>query len=271
MTRGFETLEIYRDKDCGWVTFCQPKVMNAFDRRQWTELDEALADLERDEAIRCVVLRGSGGNFSSGYDLPAALAELAGVSAEGVREHIRPGNQACWRVWRFRKPVIAAIEGYCLGGAFELSMACDFVLAEEGAMLGEPEGRVAASAPFLITPWVMGLRHAKELLLTGDLLTAVRAERIGLINELCPPGQIESCVRRWARKLGGFSSEVWYANKLTVNRSYEIMGFAAAIAMGEDAFVALSLIQDSFKTELFDRVRRDGFSSAIKWAQTRYE
>jgi hypothetical protein len=166
MTRGFETLEIYREMDCGWVTFSRPKVMNAFDRRQWTELNEALADFEQDEAIRCVVLRGSGGNFSSGYDLPAALAELAGVAA---------------------------------------------------------------------------------------------------------PGQIESCVRRWARKLGGFSSEVWYANKLTVNRSYEIMGFAAAIAMGEDAFVALSFIQDSFKTELFDRVRRDGFSSAIKWAQTHYE
>jgi 2-(1,2-epoxy-1,2-dihydrophenyl)acetyl-CoA isomerase len=108
MTRRFETLEIYREMNCGWVTFNRPKVMNAFDRRQWTELDAALADLEQDEDIRCVVLRGSGGNFSSGYDLPAALAELAGVSAEGVREHIRPGNQACWRVWRFRKPVPVA-------------------------------------------------------------------------------------------------------------------------------------------------------------------
>ncbi len=266
----FETLHVQNDGGCGWIVFNRPRKMNAFDRRQWTELNEALARFEQDDEIRSVVLRGSGGNFSTGYDLPAALGELEGVGAEGVREHIRPGNDACWRVWRYRKPTIAAIEGYCLGGAFELAMACDFVIAEDGAQLGEPEGRVAANPPFLITPWVMGLRHAKEVLLMGGLLSGAQAERMGLISSLCPHGSIEAAVAERVRELAGFSPAVWYANKLAVNRSYEIMGLSAAIAMGEQAFVDLCLLPDGFKTELFERVRRDGFAAAVKWAQGRH-
>src|SRR5689334_2443409 len=266
----FETLRIQRDGGCGWIVFDRPRVMNAFNRRQWTELNEALAHFEQDDEVRSVVLRGSGGNFSSGYDLPAALDELEGAGAEGTREHIRPGNEACWRVRRYRKPTIAAIEGYCLGGAFELAMACDFVIADESAQLGEPEGRIAASPPFLITPWVMGLRHAKEVLLMGGLLSAAQAERMGLISSLCPHGSIEAAVAERVRELAGFSPAVWYANKLAVNRSYEIMGLSAAIAMGEQAFVDLCLLPDDFKTELFERVKRDGFAAAVKWAQGRH-
>ena len=266
----FETLRVQRDSGCGWIVFNRPLKMNAFNRRQWTELNEALAHFEQDNEIRSVALRGSGGNFSTGYDLPAALDELEGTGAEGVREHIRPGNEACWQVWRYRKPTIAAIEGYCLGGAFELAMACDFAVAEEGAQLGEPEGRVAANPPFLIPPWVMGLRHAKEVLLTGGLLSADRAERMGLINTVSPKGGIDSAVADLLHQLAGFSPAIWYANKLAVNRSYEIMGLSAAIAMGEQAFVDVCLLPDDFKTELFERVKRDGFASAVKWAQSRH-
>lgn len=266
----FETLRVQREGGCGWIVFNRPRKMNAFNRQQWTELNEALDHFDRDDETRCIALRGSGGNFSSGYDLPAALDELEGTGADGAREHIRPGNDACWKVWRSRKPTIAAVEGYCLGGAFELAMACDFVIAEEGAQLGEPEGRVAANPPFLITPWVMGLRHAKEVLLMGGLLSADKAERMGLISCLCPTGGIEAAVTERVRELAGFSPAVWYANKLAVNQSYEIMGLSAAIGMGEQAFVDLCMLPDGFKTELFERVKRDGFAAAVKWAQGRH-
>ena len=266
----FDTLRLQRNGGCGWIVFNRPRKMNAFNRQQWIELNEALDHFDRDDETRCIALRGAGGNFSTGYDLPAALDELEGTGAEGAREHIRPGNEACWKVWRSRKPTIAAVEGYCLGGAFELAMACDFVIAEAGAQLGEPEGRVAANPPFLITPWVMGLRHAKEVLLMGGLLSADKAERMGLISSLCPPGRIDAAVAERVRELAGFSPAVWYANKLAVNQSYEIMGLSAAIAMGEQAFVDLCMLPDDFKTELFERVKRDGFATAVKWAQGRH-
>ena len=150
-------------------------------------------------------------------------------------------------------------------------MACDFVLADAGATFGEPEARVAASAPFLVTPWVMGIRHAKQVLLTGELMTAERAERIGIVNELCNAGQLQARVQAWARKLQGFPAGIWAQNKAAINRSYEIMGFSSAIAMGEDAFVELCFLPDPFKIELEQRVKRDGFAAAIRWVQSRFE
>jgi len=265
----FETIELQREKQRATIFLNRPRVMNAFTELQWSELGQAVQDLQRDDACRTIVVRGRGGNFSTGYDLPAALRDLDGASEQRVREHIRPGNEACWGVWNSQKPVIAAVEGYCLGGAFELAMACDFVLAEEGAKFGEPEGRVGASAPFLVTPWVAGMRHAKEILLMGEMITAVRAEQLGLVNLICPKAALDGAVDDWCDRLNGFSPQVWAANKRAVNRSFEMMGFAAAIEMGEDAFTSLCFVSDHFKIEFHDRVKKDGFSSAAKWAFSR--
>jgi len=271
MTTAFATLKIEDEGGLRWIRFDRAKKMNAFDEHQWTELGRALDAAVQDDEVRVIALASTSPHFSSGYDLPAALKELEGGGPAEIRRHIGRGNQACWKVWHSKKPVIAAIEGYCLGGAFELAMACDFVLADKGSSFGEPEARIAASAPFLISPWVMGLRHAKEVLLTGELMTAERAERIGIVNELCEPGQLKNRVAEWSRKLQGFPAGIWALNKAAVNRSYEIMGFSSAIAMGEDAFVELCFLPDPFKTELEQRVKRDGFGSAIRWAQSRFE
>jgi enoyl-CoA hydratase len=265
----FETIELRREKNRATILLSRPRVMNAFTELQWAELGQAMEELQGDDTCRAIVIRGKGGNFSTGYDLPAALKDLEGASEQRVREHIRPGNEACWAAWRSPKPVIAAVEGYCLGGAFELAMACDFVLAEEDAKFGEPEGRVGASAPFLVTPWIAGMRHAKEILLLGEMLTATRAEQMGLVNLVCSKGALDQVVDQWCDRLSGFSAQVWAANKRTVNRSFEIMGFAAAIEMGEDAFTSLCFVADEFKSEFFERVNKDGFSAAAKWAFSR--
>jgi enoyl-CoA hydratase len=271
MTTTYATLKIEDEEGLRWIRFDRARKMNAFDEHQWTELGQALDLAAADDEIRCIALGSTSAHFSSGYDLPAALKELEGGGPAEVRRHIGRGNAACWKVWHSTKPVIAAVEGYCLGGAFELAMACDFVLADRGSTFGEPEARIAASAPFLVTPWVMGIRHAKEMLLTGELMTAERAERIGIVNELCQPGQLKTRLREWARKLQAFPAGIWALNKAAVNRSYEIMGFSSAIAMGEDAFVELCFLPDPFKIELEQRVKRDGFAAAIRWAQSRFE
>ena len=271
MAKSFTTLTIEDENGLRWIRLDRAKKMNAFDEQQWEELNQALDAAASDEDIRCIALGSTSAHFSSGYDLPAALVELEGGGPNEIRRHIGRGNQACWKVWHSKKPVIASVEGYCLGGAFELAMACDFVLADRGSTFGEPEARIAASAPFLISPWVMGMRHAKEVLLTGELMTAERAERIGIVNELCESGQLRARVLDWSRKLQGFPAGIWAANKAAVNRSYEIMGFSSAIAMGEDAFVELCFLPDPFKVELEQRVKRDGFASAIRWAQSRFE
>lgn len=270
MKPAYPTIETRQEQRLRWIILNQPKTKNAFDRRQWLDTLRALTDAEGDEAVGCVAIRGAGGNFSAGYNFPAAMEKMKDRSVASIRDHIAPGNEVCWRIWNYRKPVIAAVEGYCLGGAFEMAMACDFVLADQSSSFGEPEARIGTAAPFLITPWVAALRHAKELLLTGRIISAARAEHMGLVNEVCEPGKIEDCVRGWATQLIAFSGESWRQNKMSINRAYEIMGFNAAIALGEDAFVETVLSTDKFKEELAERIARDGFSSALGWLKKRF-
>jgi enoyl-CoA hydratase len=267
----FRTIATRDEQRLRWIVLNQPKTRNAFDRSQWLELLEALTIAEEDEAVGYVAIRGTGGHFSAGYNFPAAIEKMKDRSVESVRDHIVPGNAVCWKIWNFKKPVIAAVEGFCLGGAFEMAMACDFVVAERSSSFGEPEARIGTAAPFLITPWVAGLHHAKELLLTGRIVPATRAEQMGLVNELCESGHIEECVNTWVSHLKGFSGGAWYQNKASINRAYELMGFNAAIALGEDAFVNTVLSTDDFKKELNQRIARDGFSSALGWVRKRFE
>ncbi|MGH9581481.1 MAG: enoyl-CoA hydratase/isomerase family protein [Bryobacteraceae bacterium] len=270
MDSNFQTIKTRQERRLRWIVLNTPKTKNAFDRQQWLDVLQALTDAEDDESVGCVALRGAGGNFSAGYDFPAAMEKMKDRSVESIRDHIAPGNEVCWKIWNFKKPMIAAIEGYCLGGAFEMAMACDFVVAERSSSFGEPEARIGTAAPFLITPWVAGLRYAKELLLTGRIVSAARAEHMGLVNELCEPGKIEDCVHAWASQLTAFSGGSWHRNKMSVNRAYEIMGFNTAIALGEDAFVETVLSTDKFKKELAERIARDGFSSALGWVKNRF-
>ncbi|MBM3492035.1 MAG: enoyl-CoA hydratase/isomerase family protein [Alphaproteobacteria bacterium] len=266
----YQTIELVREDNLLWLRFARPQVLNAFSLRQWREVAAALREAQQDDRVRAVALAGNGGNFSAGYDLSDALGELGAGAPGDWRAYIEVGNETCWTVWGLRKPVIAAVQGYCLGGAFELAMACDFVLSGASGRFGEPEVRLSDAPPFLISPWVMNMRAAKDLLLTGDVIDAEKAQRYGLLSDLVPDDALAAAVRRLAGKLAGFSPDNWHLNKAAVNRSYEIMGFAAAVDMGADAFVATNVTPNALKRDFLDHLQRQGFAAAVKWAQSRY-
>ncbi len=267
----YETLKVSRADGLMWIVFNRPKVLNAFNLAQWRDLSAALDNAAADHEVRVVALRGEGGNFSAGYDLTAALGgDLAEPLPNAFRDYVDIGNAACWAVWNLKKPVISAIRGYCLGGAFELAMACDFAYADSSAQLGEPEILLSDAPPFLISPWVMGMRQAKHILLSGELVPAETALAYGILNSVCEPDELEPTVSRLARRLAGFAPETWHQNKSAVNRSYEIMGFRACVEMGKEAFVTANVTPNALKTEFLERFNRDGFAAAIKWVQARY-
>jgi enoyl-CoA hydratase len=116
----------------------------------------------------------------------------------------------------------------------------------------------------------MGMRQAKHILLSGELVSAQTAMGYGILNQLCEPNDLEAVVRRMAKRLMGFAAETWHQNKSAVNRSYEIMGFQSCVEMGKEAFVTANVTPNALKTEFIERLDRDGFSAAIKWLQTRY-
>lgn len=267
----YQTLLIRQEGRLRWIILNQPSVLNAFNHQQWSELSQALTDAEADAQVGCIAIRGAGSNFSVGYNFPAAIKELEDGTVDRIRKHIGSGNDACWKVWKLKKPVIAAVEGYCLGGAFELALACDFLLTDTTGMFGEPECRIGSTSPFLITPWVAGMKHAKEILLLGKTFDSDRAERTGLVNEVCEAGKIEETVRVWARQLTAFAGAFWAENKRGLNRIYESMGLVETVEMGEEVFVLTAILTDEVKTELRTRIARDGFSVALKWVRSRFE
>ncbi len=268
---AYEAIEVEKADSLLHVRLNRPRVYNALSPTLVKELTVAIKSAEEDTTVRCVAISGCGGNFSAGYDVTEFFKHYTNAPPQAMREAIRGGNELCWSIWKLRKPVIAVVEGYCLGGAFELAMACDFVLSSTTGKFGEPEIRFADAPPFIISPWVMGMRAAKDLLLTGDIIDAQRAERIGLLSAVHDPAELGAAVTRMAKKLSGFAPETWHLNKSGVNRCYEIMGFHAAVEMGMDIFMTVNSSPSVFKKELIERATRDGFSVALKWAQTRYD
>jgi enoyl-CoA hydratase/carnithine racemase len=184
------------------ITLNRPEKRNAFHAELVLATGAALRAAGDDPGVRCVVLRGAGPLFSSGMDL-GALAALAEAPA-GLRAFRRHCIDAWNAAEEIPKPVICAIQGACIGGALELALACDFRVLADDAIVGMPETRIGL-IPDLggcsRLPQVVGLGRAKELVMTGKLIGAAEAERIGLANRVAPPAELDAAVEQLAGEL----------------------------------------------------------------------
>jgi enoyl-CoA hydratase len=199
----FETLLVERDGAVLLITINRPKVLNALNSQTLAELHDAMRDAARDEGVRAVVLTGAGEkSLVAGAD----INELAVLSPAEAQRHGRRGQSMCDLVERLGKPVIAAINGFALGGGCELAMACTLRIAAETARLGQPEinlGTIPGYAGSLRLPRLVGKGRALEILLTGEMVSAERACEIGLVNKVVPAAELMSEARRVATTLAG--------------------------------------------------------------------
>ena len=243
----------------------RPAKLNAISAELRDALTTAISDAIADEAIRVVVIAGAGRAFCSGYD----LSEAAPETAWDWRDVLARDVEATLAVWSCPKPVIAQVHGYALAGGLELAMACDLIVAAQGAQLGEPEIRFGSAPVTLLMPFVIGQKRTRELLMTGDLIDAAEAERIGLINRVVPADRLAAEVDALAGKLARVPPDVMAPTKLMLNRAMDAAGFAAAVEMGLDlqAFVNMSATAREFDAI----VRRDGLKAALAWRDRRYE
>ena len=172
------------------VTLHRPKVHNALNGTTFTELDTVFNALAADPAIRVILLTGAGGRaFAAGAD----IAELAATSAEDGRAFSHRGQQILRRIETLGKPVIACIQGFALGGGCELAMACALRLAADDACLGQPEVKLGVIPGYGGTqrlPRLVGRGAALKLLLTGEIISAQEALRIGLVDEVVPAANL---------------------------------------------------------------------------------
>jgi len=184
------------------VVLNRPEKRNAFHDELVLATGAALRAAADDPDVRCVVVRGNGPLFSSGKD----LASLAAVAERP--ERLRTFRRACLEAWNLAeempKPVICQIQGACIGGALELALACDFRVLAADAIVGLPETRIGLIPDVggsSRLPQIVGLGRAKELIMTGKLIGAEEAERIGLANRVAPAEELDAAVEAFAGEL----------------------------------------------------------------------
>ena len=198
---AFANLLVERDDAVAIVTVNRPKVMNALNVQTLGELERAMAALAGDDGIRAIVVTGAGEKaFVAGAD----ISELAALTPAAARDHAARGQQVFTLIERLGKPVVAAINGFALGGGCELAMACTIRIAAATAKLGQPEinlGLVPGFAGTQRLPRLVGAGRALELLLVGDPIAAEEAWRIGLVNKVVPPAELMDEARRVAKAL----------------------------------------------------------------------
>jgi enoyl-CoA hydratase len=197
----FDNLLLDRDGPVATITINRPKVLNALNAPTLDELRRAVLDLKGDAGVRAIVLTGAGDkSFVAGAD----INELAVQSPVSGREHARTGQHVFDLIENLGKPVIAAINGFALGGGCELAMACTLRLAADTAKLGQPEinlGILPGYAGTQRLPRLVGKGRALEIILTGAPISATEAERIGLVNRVVPAAELLAEARKLAAAL----------------------------------------------------------------------
>ena len=192
----------------GIITINRPKVLNAIDWDTFFLLQAALDDLIADQAVRVIILTGAGEkSFISGGDIGEEL-KMDGLTS--YRWSLT-GHKLCATIESSPKPVIAAVNGYCLGGGFEFALACDFIICSDNAKFGAPESKLGVCCGFggnIRLPRIVGKRKAKEMLMTGLMIDAQEAYRVNLVNQVVPQSQLMETVDAFCANLLNKSATV---------------------------------------------------------------
>ena len=215
---AYENIRVETRGRVGLITLDRPSALNALSNALFEELNRALDTFEADEKIGCIVLTGSEKAFAAGADIKE-MADLDFAEAY-KRDHITPWE----RVTRTRKPVIAAVAGYALGGGCELAMMCDFIIAGDNAKFGQPEislGVVPGAGGTQRLTRFVGKSKAMEMCLTGRFMDAEEAERAGLVSRIVPAADLVEEAVNVAHKIAEMSMPVTMMVKESVNRAYE--------------------------------------------------
>ncbi len=224
-----------------WITLNRPDKLNSIDSETLRKLFDIIDEVEDDPNVRCVVIKGSGRAFSAGADVD----ELMKLTPEEAEELSKKGHETMMKISSMPKPVVAAVNGYALGGGCELALACDIRIASEKAKFGQPEiklGIIPGWGGTQLLARLIGVGRAMELILTGRIIDAEEAYRIGLVNKVVPHDRFEEEVSELAKALASGAPIAMAEAKRLVN-----LGGSLEVGLDEEAeaFGGLFATEDS--------------------------
>jgi enoyl-CoA hydratase len=256
MAMAYEHIIVETRDRVGLVTLNRPKALNALNSALIAELNTALEAFEADAGIGCIVIAGSEKAFAAGADVKE-MADKTYVDA-----YLGQFLAGWSRLAAARKPVIAAVSGFCLGGGCELAMMCDFIVASETARFGLPEitlGIMPGAGGTQRLPRAIGKAKAMDMILTGRMMEAAEAERCGLVARVVAPERVLDEALAAAAKIASYSQPIVMMAKETVNRAQE-MSQEEGIRFERRLFLSMFATEDQKEgMAAFIEKRKPGF------------
>lgn len=239
----FKFIVYEKSEGIATITLNRPEALNAFSKEVVSEVLQALEDIRSDESVRVVILTGAGEKaFSVGADIKAMI----GMNSLKARELSLMGEKLCLALENLEKPVIAALNGYALGGGLEVAMSCDLRIASENSRMGQTEINIG-----LIPGWggtqrltrLVGRTKAKEMVFTGKMIDARTAEQLGIVNMVVPADKFREAVRQFALELASKAPVAIKVAKALIDKGAEI-GLDSALALEREGFGVVASTED---------------------------
>ncbi len=219
---SYEDIKVTKQGSKATITIDRPMVLNAVRYQTMQEIDQALTEIEDDEAVRVVVITGAGEKaFISGGDISIMAKGLEFVD---TLTQVPTAQDVCTRIENFPKPVIARINGFALGGGTEIALSCDVRIAADTVKMGLPEitlGIIPGYGGTQRLPRLIGMGRAKELILTGEHITAAKALEYGMLSRVVPTAELDRAVQEMAAKIAGYGSVALHMAKTAINKGMQ--------------------------------------------------
>lgn len=270
----FENIIYEKVPPVAYITLNRPGKLNALSIELQREVAAALEDAGwEDDSIRAIVLKGAGRAFSAGFDISGGGDRGDAIETLDRSMKARGFSVSWWeKFWNNPKPIIAQIHGFCIAGGLATATFCDLRVCSDDAKFGAPEIRTGGPYIPAIWPWIFGISKAKELLFTGNLIDADEAYRIGLVNRVVRPSELDEAVEKLALTIAKLPAATVQYNKKLVNMAYEQMNLRGVIERSHELEAIVNNSPDSLpELQEYRTIRQEqGLNAALSWNAQRF-
>ncbi len=284
---GYEAIIYEKDAAAGLgrIILNGPEKRNPLNYQRQNEITMALREMELDDEIKVIIIKGAGPSFCAGYDItpvpvgqPSPIGPAGGVRIHPVRDQMLMASyQSMFRelysvIYDCQKPIIAQIHGYCLAGGTHLAAFCDLRIVAEDAQIGYPVSRTWTPGGFQYMPWMCGVTKAKYYMFTGKPMDGKEAFRCNWSSAIFPADKLEEETEKIARDIALVDTTLIMMTKRSINRQMELMGFKTGMMWSMDLYATTNFRPEAGAADEFRKIAQaKGLKAALDWRDKKYD